>query len=99
MIVITQILHDKPTVAGEENPNSVPEACPPEHSNHIPSGDFEPERDASSESVASSHSVEKSHEVPTTTPTTTRAKGKAAMTKPNGKKSILRSAANWKYKH
>ncbi|GMN32868.1 hypothetical protein TIFTF001_041800 [Ficus carica] len=132
MTVITQILHDKSAVVGEEYSNPVPEACPPEHSNHIPSDvgsnflqlekrisqierfhsfpkisqhlcessdeDFEPERDASPEAVASNHSEEESHEVPTTALTTTQAKGNAAMTKPTGKKSIPRSAANWKWK-
>ncbi|GMN66801.1 hypothetical protein TIFTF001_035868 [Ficus carica] len=139
MTVITRILHDKPAVAGEENPIPVPEARPPEHSNHIPSGagssflqiehrisqmerfeanskrfhsfpqfpqhlcessteDSEPERDASPEAVATSHSEEESHEVPTTAPTTTEIKGNATMTKPTRKKSILRSAANWKWK-
>ncbi|GMN47583.1 hypothetical protein TIFTF001_016765 [Ficus carica] len=38
MTVITRILHDKPAVVGDENPNPVPKACPPEHSNHISSG-------------------------------------------------------------
>ncbi|GMN61117.1 hypothetical protein TIFTF001_030205 [Ficus carica] len=165
MTVITQILHDKPAVAGEENPNSVPKACPPEHSNHTPSGagssflqleqrisqmevmqyeslqmirdfwkyerdkdlalqkyfrvnskrfhsfpqfpqhlcdssaeDSEPEKDVSPKAVASSHSEEESREVPIIAPTTARDKGKAAMTKSAGKKSILRSAANWKWK-
>ncbi|GMN44088.1 hypothetical protein TIFTF001_013296 [Ficus carica] len=39
MTVITRLLHDKPAVAGEENPSPVPEARPPKHSNHIPSGE------------------------------------------------------------
>ncbi|GMN74606.1 hypothetical protein TIFTF001_052413 [Ficus carica] len=38
-------------------------------------------------------------DVPTTAPTAVRDKGKNAMAKPVEKKSILRSAANWKWKH
>ncbi|GMN47582.1 hypothetical protein TIFTF001_016769 [Ficus carica] len=60
--------------------------------------DSEPERDVSPEAVASSHSEEESREIPTIAPTTARDKRKASMTKPAGKKSIIRSAANWKWK-
>ncbi|GMN61530.1 hypothetical protein TIFTF001_030607 [Ficus carica] len=61
--------------------------------------DSELERDVTPETVASSHSKDKAHDVPTTAPTIVRDKGKNAMAKPAGKKSILRSAANWKWKN
>ena len=60
--------------------------------------DSEPARDISPEVVASSHSEDESHDVSTTALTIIRDKGKTAMAKPVGKKSILRSAANWKWK-
>ncbi|GMN69096.1 hypothetical protein TIFTF001_038155 [Ficus carica] len=54
----------------------------------------EPKRDVIPEAMASSHSKDEAHDVPTTAPTIVRDKGKNAMTKPVGKKSILRSATN-----
>ncbi|GMN66871.1 hypothetical protein TIFTF001_035931 [Ficus carica] len=71
----------------------------PQHLCDSSTEDSEPEKDVTPETVASSHSKDKAHDVPMTAPTTVRDKGKNAMAKPAGKKSILRSAANWKRKN
>ncbi|GMN40396.1 hypothetical protein TIFTF001_009619 [Ficus carica] len=71
----------------------------PQHLCDSSAEDSEPERDVTPEAVASSHSMDEALDVPTTAPTAVRDKGKNAMAKPVETKSILRSAANWKWKH
>ncbi|GMN32299.1 hypothetical protein TIFTF001_044672 [Ficus carica] len=71
----------------------------PQHLCDSSAEDSEPERDVTPEAVSSSHSMDEAHDVPTTAPTTVRDKGKNSMAKSVDKKSILRSAANWKWKH
>ena len=70
----------------------------PQHLCDSSAEESEHERDVTPDAVASSHSEDDAHAVPTA-PTTSQDKGKAAMAKPAGKKSILRSAANWKWKN
>ena len=61
--------------------------------------DSDSERDVTPEAVASSHSSDEAHDITTTAPTTSRDKGKTVLAKPTGKRSALRSAANWKWKN